>query len=325
MDSEGRARGAGESESSEANAARRAAESGPSSGPPLDARALVYVEAARRRQKSARQLARRRDWVASLRLHVEAASLLMRAKLASGGDRRPLDELLPIELLEALLEHLRAEGLTAPQELERLRSLLSAREWDVLDRLSDGDGERAADDLTLVTCFLERAIPTIVQTERRRELRIFRAGMALLASAVLVAALWSLSRPRNLALHRAVSSTPAGWNTSADEAVNGVRYGELGYHSKNSESPWLQVDLAAEHEIHRIQVYGRGDCCFGQSIPLAVEGSIDGRSYVPLGRRDQPFQPFHPWVLTPTGISARYVRVRPLHAAYLAVAELEVY
>jgi F5/8 type C domain-containing protein len=292
---------------------------------PFDEQALVYVEAARRRQGPARHLSRRRDWVSALRLHVEAALLLMRAKLASSGDRRSLDDLLPNELLEALLERLSAEGLTAPPQLTRQRSLLSAREWDALDRLSESDAEQAADDLGLLTHFLAHTIPAIVEAERRRELRIFGVGMALLSMAVLAAVLWSLSRPRNLALHHPVSSALAGWNTSAEEAVNGVRFGELGYHSKNRYAPWLQVDLEAEHAIHRIQIYGRGDCCFGQSIPMAVEGSIDGHTYVPLGRRDQPFQPFQPWVLTPKGISARYIRVSPLQDAYLTVAEVEVY
>jgi hypothetical protein len=149
--------------------------------------------------------------------------------------------------------------------------------------------------------------------------------MALLCAAAMAALIWSLTRPTNVALGRPVTSAAPGFETRADEAVNGVRFGEVGYHSVSDESPWLQVDLEAERIVHRIQIYGRGDCCFGQSIPMVLEGSIDGSSYFELGLRDQPFRPFRPWVVAPTAASVRYVRVRTSRRAYLVITELEVY
>lgn len=283
-----------------------------------------YLDAAQRRERPARHLAGRRDWVAALHLYLEAAALLMRAKLASVGDRRPLDELLPCDLLDALLELSSGEGWTAPPELGRLRPLLSAQQWDALDRLNEADAERASDDLGAALRFLAGTIPTVRQAERRRELRLFALGTALLGLGALGALIGSLTRPTNLALKRPVKATAAGFETQAEEAVNGVRFGEIGFHSNDSQA-WLQVDLGAERTLQRVEIYGRGDCCFEQSIPLLVEGSSDEKSYVALGQLNEPFRPFRPWVLPLHGASARYIRLRPLRRSFLVIAEVEVY
>jgi hypothetical protein len=249
----------------------------------------------------------------------------MRAKLAAAGDGRQLDALSPAALLDALRELLHREGVTAPPELERLHPLFLPRTWDALDGLEERDAERTARELDLATRFLSGSIPIIQKAEQRRERRVFAAGMSLLCSGAMAALIWSLTRPTNLALDRPVTSTAPGFETRADEAVNGVRFGEVGYHSASEESSWLQVDLETEHVVHRVQIYGRADCCFRQSIPMVVEGSTDGKTYFEMGLRDEPFRPFRPWVLAPKAASVRYVRVRTLRHAYLVVAELEVY
>ncbi|MEY4545603.1 MAG: type domain [Pseudomonadota bacterium] len=290
----------------------------------LDALVHAYVEGARRRERPARHLAQRRDWVAALRLYLEAAVLLMRANLAVTGERGSLEELPPCELLDELLQLSARERWLAPPELARLRPLLSAVEWDALDGLQEAQAEHASDELETALRFLASQIPAVRHAERRRELRKFAAGAVLLSLTILGVLFWSLTRPRNLALKRPVSATPAGFQTEAAEAVNGARFGELGFHSANA-SAWLQVDLEAERSIHRVAIYGRGDCCFEQSIPLLVEGSLDGASYFGLGRFDQPFQPFRPSVLALQATNIRYLRLRPQRSNFLVVTEVEVY
>src|SRR6185295_706171 len=226
--------------------------------------------------------------------------------------------------LDGVLELARREGAPGPAELERLRPLLTAPEWDALDRLREAEAEQASDDLAAALRSLASTIPSVRQAEQRRERRLFALGTALLGLAALGVVLWSFTRPSNLALKRPVSATPAGFATEPAEAVNGVRFGELGYHSAD-DSPWLQVDLEAERSVQRVAIYGRGDCCFDQSIPLLVEGSSDGTSYVTLGRLSEAFRPFRPWVLALQGARARSIRLRPERRAYLVIAELEVY
>lgn len=292
--------------------------------PRLEVLVQDYVEGAGRRERPARHLAQRRDWVAALRLYLEAAVLLMRANLAAVGDRRRLDEMLPCDLLDALLQLSARERWLAPPELARLRPLLAAAEWNALDQLQEPEAEHASDELATALRFLSGQIPAVRRAERRRELRKLAAGSALLSLTILGALLWSLTRPSNLALRRPVSATAAGFQTEAAEAVDGVRFGEVGFHSQ-TDAAWLQVDLEAERPIHRVEIYGRADCCFDQSIPLIIEGSRDGASYFTLGRLDQPFRPFRPSVLPVKATRLRYLRLRPQGRAFLVVAEVEVY
>jgi hypothetical protein len=290
----------------------------------LDALVHAYVEGARRRDRPARHLAQRRDWVAALRLYLEAAVLLMRANLAVAGEHDSIDELSPCELLDALLQLSARERWLAPPELARLRPLLSAVEWNALDGLREAEAEHVSDELATALRFLANQLPAVRHAERRRELRKLAAGFALLSLTILGALSWSLTRPPNLALKRPVSATPAGFQTEAEEAVNGARFGELGFHSGDA-SAWLQVDLEAERTIHRVEIYGRADCCFDQSIPLLVEGSLDGASYIGLGRFDEPFRPFRPSVLAVQATRLRDLRLRPQRSAFLVVTEMEVY
>lgn len=291
---------------------------------PSQALVRAYVAGAQRRESSARHLARRRDWVAALRLSSEAALLLLRAQLLASGDERAQSELLPAELLDAVLELSGRERWQAPPELARLRRVLVASEWDALDRLDEPAAERTRDDFATAVRFLLGNFAEIREAERRRELRWFVAGAALLAATALGALLWSLTRPPNLALKRPVAAAPAGFATQAAEAVNGIRFGEIGYHSQG-DSPWLQVDLEAERTVRRVDIYGRGDCCFDASIPLLVEGSRDGSSYDVLGRINEPLAPFRPAVLRIEPRNLRYLRLRSPKRSSLMLAEVEVY
>ena len=87
----------------------------------------------------------------------------------------------------------------------------------------------------------------------------------------------------------------------------------------------MAIDLGRNVAITRVKVYGRGDCCFDQSIPLAVETSMDGVTYTKIGERTEQFSQFSPWVVKPTSVVARYVRLRTLRNSVLVMSEVEVY
>lgn len=289
----------------------------------LTAPVRAYIDAARVRERSARRLSGRREWVGALVLYSQAIALLARAHLLAGGAPQPLSE-QPAQLLGTLLELARREGWLIPIELERLHPLLCAAEWDALDRLDELAAERASDDLAVALRFLLGKFPELERAERQRELRWFAAGSALLVLSGLGVLLWSLTRPPNLALKRPVSASPAGYATAADEAVNGVRFGEIGYHSQAGPA-WLQVDLEVEREVRRVELYGRGDCCLDKSLPLVIEGSSDGQSYDVLAKWNEPFELFRPAVLRLEPTRLRYLRLRTLRKAFLMIAEVEVY
>jgi hypothetical protein len=159
-------------------------------------------------------------------------------------------------------------------------------------------------------------------TERAQ--RIVAVGVIVIA---VLAQVWACAtRPLNLALHREVHASSEALSTTATGAVDGIRYGaQLGFHSAEQDEPWLSVDLGRQVAINRVAAYGRSDCCFDQSIPLAFEVSDDGTAYRTVARREEPFSQPDPWILKPRGLTARFVRFRTLRHSFLVLSEVEVY
>jgi hypothetical protein len=147
-------------------------------------------------------------------------------------------------------------------------------------------------------------------------------GLALLAACTL----WFLwPAAPNLALHAGVSASSRAHGTAPEGAVDGVRYGQLGFQSKPQNDPWLVIDLGQPVAVKRIVTYGRGDCCFEQSLPLTLEVSQDGTTYAALATRSRPFSQYEPWSVRRTNLVARFVRLRVQRRAPLVVSEVEVY
>jgi len=156
----------------------------------------------------------------------------------------------------------------------------------------------------------------------RRGRLLAGAGVVVLAAAAMTA--WLLRAP-NRALGRPVTaSSPGGYGTTAQGAVDGIHYGWLGYHSGWGKQ-WWSVDLGRPHALERVVVYGRASCCFNQSIPLALDISLDGKDYREIARRDEPFSQFDPWEIRKLAADARFVRLRLLRDSYLVLGEVEVY
>jgi hypothetical protein len=142
-----------------------------------------------------------------------------------------------------------------------------------------------------------------------------------------VAMVWAqMARPPNLALGREALASSEGWSTTPAAAVDGIRYGsQLGFHSAEEDAPWLAIDLGQPYALTRVAAYGRGDCCFDQSVPLAFEVSDDGAVYRQLDKRDGRFSQSDPWVIKLEHVIARYVRFRTLRRSFLVLSEVEVY
>jgi hypothetical protein len=154
--------------------------------------------------------------------------------------------------------------------------------------------------------------------------RLASLGMIGLGVIALVRA--QITRPPNLALGRKAVASSAAWSTTPGAAVDGIRYGsQLGFHSAEEDGPWLAIDLGKAYALTRVAAYGRGDCCFDQSVPLAFEVSDDGAVYRQMDKRESRFSQSDPWVIRPEHVIARYVRFRTLRRSYLVLSEVEVY
>jgi hypothetical protein len=202
------------------------------------------------------------------------------------------------------------DALSKP-ELESICDELEAALGPVLEH-----GRRAADD---------------VQSARLRAIarRTYLVGslLALVAFVVLTAGGYRwLIRGQNLARGAKVTASVAGFNTTVKNINDGHRYGQLGYHSQQEKGPWLLVDMGRQVELDEVIAFGRGDCCFDQSIPLFIQASKDGKEFRDLGERKLPFSHFDPWVLKlPKPVRARYVRFQARKTGFLVLSEVEIY
>jgi hypothetical protein len=162
---------------------------------------------------------------------------------------------------------------------------------------------------------------------REKTQRIARNAIivvVLLASAIAIVSY--AVHPQNVALHKLAVSDGALFDTKPAGAVNGRIYEKFGFHSEARDSPWLIVDLGRVYAIDGVRVYGRHDCCFDESVPMAVELSSDAATFNELAMRTEPFDQIDPWYIRPEQpAKARFVRVRSLKKTFLVLAELEVY
>jgi hypothetical protein len=134
---------------------------------------------------------------------------------------------------------------------------------------------------------------------------------------------WALA-PANLALHKPATSSSSGFDTTPSGATDGDKFTRFGFHSAEEDSPWLSIDLQRPYEISAVKIYGRGDCCFDQSVPLALEVSDDGTTYRQIAERTQSFSQSDPWIVRPDRTLARFVRLHVMRRSYLVVSEVVV-
>ncbi len=290
------------------------------------AAALPLERAARERLRAADLLWAKGKAAPALGSYREATLLLGDAfaateALETGGSSAPDARLA--ELTRRLEPSTRRDA-EAPESLARLRSLVATDPRE-LDRLSGPEGGSEVSEFARAVHWLaerlELRTPLSIQLHRASRVGIALAVLAALLS-VLVA--WAFP-PVDLALNKPVRASSHAYNTMPEGAVDGIRYGQLGFHSANDATPWLIVDLERVITVHELKVVGRAECCYDQAIPLAVEVSQDGQAFTEIARRTEPFTQYEPWVVRPGPTRARYIRLRTLRHSYLVLSELEVY
>jgi hypothetical protein len=286
----------------------------------------TFYRGARRRIAVARGLREPDQSHAGLSLYRGAALLLTFAYLASKDENIDLDPLSPDAAFQKLVEMLKTDRRDPPPP-----SLALARRWVAgpdplaVERLSAQEAGCAIDDFEVTTRWLLR----LVEPRSPRHLAMTR-GSRLLAPALCAVALfvWAGSRlfsPKDIARHKPARSSSADYHTDPAGAVDGEKDGTFGFHSHLEDNPWWSVDLQRPYRINSIKVFGRGDCCYDQSVPIALEVSDDGKSFRKIAERTEAFSEKDPWVVRPASTFARLVRVRAEHNGYLVLSEVEIY
>lgn len=137
---------------------------------------------------------------------------------------------------------------------------------------------------------------------------------------------------RNLALNRpAQQSSHSEWSTPNDPqgALNGIKNGGFGFHTKGESNPWWQVDLGAICHLKEVRVFNRQDCCAERARTLRVLLSHDGQNwqtvYIHDGSVFGGASDGRPLKVALQGQRARFVRLQVLENTYLHLDEVEVY
>ena len=85
------------------------------------------------------------------------------------------------------------------------------------------------------------------------------------------------------------------------------------FHTKEEESPWLEIDLEKPVSVSAVDVLNRTDCCGDRAVPLAVELSSDRKAWREVARRNEPFVV---WKAAFPAQEARYVRLHVLRKTH---------
>jgi hypothetical protein len=286
----------------------------------------AYYDAALRRLSVAGDLRGPDQTYAALSLYRLAGLFLTFAFLISKEDSIDIASLTPNSAVAKLERALEIEQRSAPADFASVKPLLVASDLLALDSLTKEEASRRAEELDTTT----RWLSTLVDPRSPLRLKLTRA--VRLAAATLGAAtltVWLAIRvftPPNLALNKLARSSSTDFGTAPVGAVDGEKNGRFGLHTHEEDRPWLIIDLGRSYRIGTVKVFGRGDCCYEQSIPLALEISDDGLSFRKLAERLEPFSESDPWVLVPgSPPAARFVRLQTQRHSELVVSEVEVY
>ena len=281
----------------------------------------AYSGAAATRLSAARTLRWSGQLSASVSAYREAVLLSTFALLASREPAVDVATLSPGAAIGRLEETLAGQGVAVPPEFEQARPMLVTSDALSADRLAIEEVDAKANSLEATLRFLSDLLevhsPAQIKVIRTVRLAIATAALCSLASWVVL--------PRDVALNKPARSSSAAYDTSPWGAVDGDKMAPFGFHSQDEDSPWLSIDLEHRYSISSLKIFGRGDCCFDQSIPLALEISDDGNKYRKIAERTEPFSQADPWVVEPGRVVARFVRLRAQRRSVLVLTEVEVY
>jgi hypothetical protein len=291
----------------------------------------LHYEAATRRFVVGLEL-RQSATVAALVLLREAVWYYASSFLASIDARHERDDGVapdgvgPEATLEQLDRLIEAGRVDPPAAFEAVKRVIASSDPFAFDRLAQPvDTNKLADDLEAVS----RWLASLVEVRSLPELRRARVLRTVALSSALVALLGGIGAwvvaPEDLAYRKPVAATPAADDSRPEGAVDGEKNGKFGYHSQEDDSPHLVVDLERPTKIARVKIFGRGDCCYDQSVPLALEISEDGSNFRKIAERSAFFSELHPWEVTVAPLVARFVQLRALHHGVLVLGEVEVY
>jgi len=93
------------------------------------------------------------------------------------------------------------------------------------------------------------------------------------------------------------------------------------FHTLDDERPWIEFDLGGKRRVSAVKLVNREDCCAERAVPLAVEVSMDNKSWREVARRTEVF---NTWSKDFPPVNARYVRIVGLHKSPLHLKRVAI-
>jgi hypothetical protein len=260
---------------------------------------------------------------AVLPLYQEGSLLMALAILVSRGREVDSTKLAPEEILRALDAELSEAGVVTPKDFLDARPMLLSGDLLAFDRLPAAELDRQVTVIENATEWMASLVDpaSLRMLKTTSILRLLSAALVVVLPLAWVGA--KIFAPKNYAFRKPATSSSVAYGTSPDGVVDGTE-STYGFHSTLEDMPWWAVDLTHPMTVTRIIVYGRGDCCYDQSIPLDLEVSDDGTTYRKIAERTDEFSASSPWVVKPDSLVTRFIRLRVRHHAYLVLSEVEV-
>jgi hypothetical protein len=264
---------------------------------------------------------------ASVIMQLERARLLMSCVLLSCDSTL---KAIPVGLDQCahLLEsYVQSKALPAmPDQCADVVASLATSHPSSNERLDSAQSVRYREGLECLIVWLRDQVELSGLIESRSTNRIQKI---LIISCMLGLIVWGtvwISTPKNQALYRPVTMSSQFPGTPSPEGATDGKI-SLAYqaHTAIDGDPWIMVDLGVSGTISKVVVHNRSDGLFGDTLPLTLELSDDGKNFRTVDRRTTAFTSAEPWIYVGHHTGARYVRVHGRPDGYVVVNEIEVY
>jgi hypothetical protein len=224
-------------------------------------------------------------------------------------------------------EHDLAYAAGGADKLATLRAAL-------VDKTFVENAETALDaarrDADLAQTFVYRLIESDVDRDDRvadvliqRWLRV-AAGFVVLVGLLFggLMGLQHATRGPDLALGKPWRASTQEFQCHPENTECGGAHSAIFFHTREEDSPWVEIDLGSPQSIARVSVSNREDCCGERAVPLVVEVGDDQKQWKQVARAQDQFRD---WEASFDAVKARYVRLRVDRRSTLHLVRVSVW
>jgi len=189
--------------------------------------------------------------------------------------------------------------------------------------MTEAEQESELGSVRVVLRGLIRALQLHQPSRRRIAIgRGVRIGLVAIAAVVLIIVAAKLIQGPDLAAGKPWIASSADRDC---DVTNGMCQGtavNIFFHTRQEESPWVQIDLGSPKRISSITVTNRRDCCEERAVPMILETGLTPIKFTPVAEQKTAFTE---WKAKFPPVMARYVRARVPRNTILHLEKIAVH